>query len=143
MRISDWSSDVCSSDLVNPNASAEQVHSVFWPGQVATGKKANDDRNGLLSKTRRWLGQNDAGELYVPLITTGEYRLLEDVRSEWQGFLGLVGDEISDTSTDRLLAALELVKGQTISGVPDNRSVERWGGEECASTGSSTWSPVP
>lgn len=108
---------------VNPNATAEQVHAVFWPGQVATGKKANDDRNGLTSKTRRWLGQNDAGEFYVPLITTGEYRLHEDVRTDWQDFLGLVGDEISDTATDRLLAALELVKGQPISGVPDKRYV--------------------
>ncbi|MFK9326016.1 hypothetical protein ACJEKX_23755, partial [Escherichia coli] len=25
---------------VNPNATAEQVHAVFWPGQVASGKKA-------------------------------------------------------------------------------------------------------
>ena len=108
---------------VNPNATAEQVHSVFWPGQVATGKKANDDRNGLTSKTRRWLGQNDAGEFYVPLITTGEYRLHDDVRSDWQDFLELIGAEISDTSTDQLLAALELVKGQPISGVPDKRYV--------------------
>ena len=108
---------------VNPNATAEQVHAVFWPGQIASGKKANDDRNGLTSKTRRWLGQNDDGELYVPLVTTGEYRLHEDVRSDWQDFLGLIGDEISDTPTDRLLAALELVKGQPISGVPDKRYV--------------------
>lgn len=108
---------------VHPNASAEQVHAVFFPGQIATGEKANDDRNSLTSKTRRWLGQNDDGEWYVPYVTTGEYRLHEDVRSDWQDFLSLVGDEISDTSTDRLLAALELVKGQPISGVPDKRYV--------------------
>lgn len=108
---------------VTPNASAEQVHAVFWPGQIASGKKANDDRNGLLSKTRRWLGQNDEAEWYVPYITTGEYRLHEDIRSDWQDFLELVGDEISATSTDRLLAALDMVKGQPISGVPDKRYV--------------------
>ena len=73
--------------LTHENATAEQVHGIFWPGQPASGKKANDDRNGLLSKTRRWLGQNDDGEWYVPYITTGEYRLHDDVRSDWQDFV--------------------------------------------------------
>lgn len=108
---------------VTPNATAEQVHAVFWPGQVTSGKKANDDRNGLLSKTRRWLGQDDHGEYFVPYITTGEYRLHPDVRSDWNDFLELVGDDISTASIENLTAALELVKGQPISGVPDKRYV--------------------
>lgn len=108
---------------VTPNATAEQVHAVFWPGQVTSGKKANDDRNGLLSKARRWLGQDDQGEYFVPYITTGEYRLHPDVRSDWNDFLELVGDDISTTSTEDLTEALELVKGQPISGVPDKRYV--------------------
>ena len=109
--------------LTHENATAEQVHGIFWPGQPASGKKANDDRNGLLSKTRRWLGQNDDGEWYVPYITTGEYRLHDDVRSDWQDFVDLIGTDLSSTPTDRLLAALDLVKGQPISGVPDKRYV--------------------
>lgn len=109
--------------LTHENATAEQVHAIFWPGQPASGKKANYDRNGLLSKTRRWLGQNDEGEWYVPYITTGEYRLHDEVRSDWQDFVDLIGTDLSATSTDRLLAALDLVKGQPISGVPDKRYV--------------------
>lgn len=108
---------------VTPNATAEQVHAVFWPGQPASGKKAASDRNGLASKTRRWLGQNDEGEWYLPLITTGEYRLHEDVRTDWQDFLELVGDDLSAAPTDRLLGALDLVKGPPITGVQDKRYV--------------------
>ena len=108
---------------VTPNATAEQVHTVFWPGQVASGKKATDDRNGVVSKARRWLGQNDDGEWFIPYITTGEYRLHEGVRSDWQSFLELVGENMTNTSTEHLTAALELVKGQPISGVPDKRYV--------------------
>ena len=59
----------------------------------------------------------------MPLITTGEYRLHDDVRSDWQDFVDLIGTDLSSTPTERLLAALDLVKGQPISGVPDKRYV--------------------
>src|SRR3546814_15843983 len=52
MRISDWSSDVCSSDLVrNAGRRGRRTYSHFWPaGRLSIGRKA------LLLRARRLAG---------------------------------------------------------------------------------------
>lgn len=103
------------------NATAESVHAAFFPGQPAAGEKGNRDRAGLISKTRKWLGNADDGALYLPKITDVHYLLNPALRSDWNDFQYLIGDDVEATPTDKLVEALSLVKGQPISGVPDNR----------------------
>lgn len=103
------------------NATAESVHAAFFPGQPAAGEKGNRDRAGLISKTRKWLGNADDGALYLPKITDVHYLLNPALRSDWHDFTYLIGDDVEATPTDKLVEALSLVKGQPISGVPDNR----------------------
>lgn len=103
------------------NATAESVHAAFFPGQPAAGEKGNRDRAGLISKTRKWLGNADDGALYLPKITDVHYLLNPALRSDWHDFTYLIGDDVEATPTDKLVEALSLVRGQPISGVPDNR----------------------
>lgn len=103
------------------NATAESVHAAFFPGQPAAGEKGNRDRAGLISKTRKWLGNADDGALYLPKITNVHYLLNPALRSDWNDFQYLIGEDVEATPTDKLVEALSLVKGQPISGVPDNR----------------------
>lgn len=106
---------------LNPAATAESVHAAFFPGQPAAGEKGNRDRAGLVSKTRKWLGNADDGALYLPKITDVHYLLNPALRSDWNDFKYLIGDDVEATPTDKLVEALSMVKGQPISGVPDNR----------------------
>lgn len=103
------------------NATAESVHAAFFPGQPAAGEKGNRDRAGLISKTRKWLGNADDGALFLPKITDVHYLLNSALRSDWDEFKSLLGDDVEATPTDKLVEALGLVKGQPLSGVPDNR----------------------
>src|SRR3546814_4795090 len=60
MRISDWSSDVCSSDLVDMLAPGQQVR--FRRGGLPVGKARLHDRMGSL-------GQGESA--HIPSIMTG------------------------------------------------------------------------
>lgn len=103
---------------VNPGANAVEVHNAFWPGADPAGQKASSNRNALTHKARKWLGNDDAGEPYFPPVGTDGYRLHE-VRSDWDLWLELVGDNPSTASTENLVSALKLVQGQPFSGVKD------------------------
>lgn len=105
---------------ITNGASAQEISEAMWPGQVASGNSANARRNGLVSKLRRWLGTNDDGEEYLPRKVDA-YRI--HIATDWQVFCELVGDDIYNAPTDNLIAALELVKGQPLSGVDDRRYV--------------------
>lgn len=104
---------------VNPGASAVQVHAAFWPGKDPQGKTAASSRNGLATRTRRWLGNAEDGSPFFPHVGSGGYRLHPDVTTDWHVFRALVGDDVRHAPTSRLRAALELVEGQPISGVKD------------------------
>nr|WP_244960829.1 LysM peptidoglycan-binding domain-containing protein [Pseudoclavibacter chungangensis] len=104
---------------VNPGASAVQVHAAFWPGRDPQGKTAASNRNGLATRTRRWLGNDPDGSPYFPHVGSGGYRLHPDVTTDWHVFRALVGEDVRNASTSRLRAALELVDGQPIGGVKD------------------------
>lgn len=100
--------------------SAHELSAAMWPGLVTEGKKANSRRNGLVSKLRHWLGTNEQGEEYLPK-KVDLYRIL--VRTDWDVFCDLAGDDVHQASTEQLVAALDLVQGQPISGVADKRYV--------------------
>lgn len=122
---------------LNRGANAVEVHQAFWPAADPSGSKASTNRNALTHKARKWLGNNDAGEPYLPPVGAEGYRLHADVRSDWDLWLELVGDNPSTASTENLVQALRLVDGQPFSGVKDRYYVwaERIRQEMIASIG--------
>lgn len=122
---------------LNPGANAVQVHNALWPGKDPSGDKAAKSRNGLTSRARRWLGNALDGAQYFPPVGTQGYRLHDDVRSDWDLWLDLVGEDVTTTPTKNLIAALKLVEGQPFGGVKDKYYVwaERIRQEMIASIG--------
>jgi nucleoid-associated protein YgaU len=103
---------------LNPGADYKQVHEALWRGRSPEGKQAASNRNGLTTRARKWLGNDDDGCPYFPPVGTDGYRL-DGVPSDWDIWLALVGDDPSATPTRNLVAALELVEGQPFSAVKD------------------------
>lgn len=108
---------------LNPGANAVEVHAALWPTNDPTGKKAQQSRNGLVTRARKWLGNSDAGEPFLPPVGTKGYRLHPEIRSDWDVWLELIGDDVTTTSTANLASALRLVDGQPISGVKDKNYI--------------------
>ena len=104
---------------LNPGASAISVHDALWPGKLATGKQAQQNRNGLVSKARKWIGVSADEEEWFPKVGAQGYRLHELVRTDWDAWKELIGEDLTKTSTENLIAALRLVQGQPFSGVRD------------------------
>ncbi|KDA06946.1 hypothetical protein DC31_00175 [Microbacterium sp. CH12i] len=101
----------------HPDARTEQVHEALWPGNdpaVGTGS-----RNRLTTAARRWLGKDAAGHNYLVPATGGVYSLTESFTSDWDDWRALVGTNATTASTENLVRALSLVKGQPISGVKE------------------------
>lgn len=105
---------------LNPRASGGDVSETMWPGKRDT---ATSNRNQLMSRARRWLGgtEGDDSEFYVPNISTSQYSLHPDVKTDWDYFKDLVGSDLSKTPTRNLVAAMKLVEGQPFSGAPRRR----------------------
>lgn len=103
----------------------ENVHEALWPGQHPDGKSAQKARNELMSRARRWLGQNEEGEWYLPKVGTVGYRLHPDVRSAWDVWRELVTPDPASAETADLIQAMHLVKGQPFNGVKERRFI--WG----------------
>src|SRR3546814_14272943 len=111
MRISDWSSDVCSSDL--PVGGGE-IHLRLRRGQLFAGPEGEDPR--VLEKAA-----DDALHLD---------------RLAQSGHSGPQAADAAYDATDRHPG----LRGP-VEGVDDPRSEERRVGKECVSTCSSRWSP--
>nr|NLD41775.1 LysM peptidoglycan-binding domain-containing protein [Actinomycetales bacterium] len=96
---------------LTPGATNEQLSAALWPGREAK----NATRNSAVSRARRWLGADHTGSPYLPIATTAEnfgtYSLTH-VTTDWDQFLAVVGSDASVTPTERLCAALELVRGR-------------------------------
>lgn len=102
---------------LNPGSSLEQFHHAFWPNADPRGSKADLNRNRLSSDVRKYLGQDEGGAYYYPHAVHGEYRLDERVGTDWQLFCDLVGSTPRAATTERLVAALKLVRGAPFEGV--------------------------
>jgi len=101
----------------HPDASTDLVHEALWPGNDPG--KGTQSRNRLTVAARRWLGQDTAGRHYLVPATKGIYNLTDTFSSDWDDWQGLVGQDPTAASTENLVRALSMVKGQPISGVKD------------------------
>ena len=105
---------------LNPGASSESFHQAFWPNQDPAGKTASSNRNKLSNQTRNWLGQDKEGDPYMPHAALEGYRLDDSVLTDWGVWLDLIGEDLAQTPTPRLVAALRLVRGQPFAGVKES-----------------------
>src|SRR3546814_10463424 len=115
MRISDWSSDVCSSDLLSAKP-------VLYAANVDEDSAATGNRYSALVDERA----REAGGLCVVVSAAieAEVAALGDP-AEKREFLESLG--LEETGLARVIRA--------------GRSEERRVGKECVSTGRSRWSP--
>src|SRR3546814_14418812 len=119
MRISDWSSDVCSSDLGHPTSAA-----------VALKNIEIIEREDLVRRTRE-----DTGPYLAAKMTElSAHPMVGEARS-----LGLIGavEIVSEKGTNARFGGKE---GNTGPMVRDRRSEERRVGKECVSPCRSRWS---
>lgn len=108
---------------LTPGANSVEIHEAMWPGERADNPTKRQNRNRLVNLTRKWLGKTDAQEDYLPPSTPKgsdyEFRLHEDVTTDWDQWQQLIGADIVSTDSARIVAALELVKGVPFQGVRD------------------------
>src|SRR3546814_18077241 len=115
MRISDWSSDVCSSDL---NVVIRKVVR-RRRRRLALGRLRLPLRRGILARTRRALTAATTATTAATAFTTATEHL------------HLVGDDLGEVLLHPVLAGVLVVA----------RSEARRVGKECVSTCRSWWSP--
>jgi nucleoid-associated protein YgaU len=107
----------------NPGSRGSDISKALWPSRepnLAT-------RRSAVSRARRWLGTDPNGFEYLPRYWSADdggqadlesagYRL-RGVRTDWHSFCDLVGPDLTQTPTEDLLAALDLVRGRPFEGV--------------------------
>ena len=95
---------------LHPGVNHTAIDTAMWPGQRISGQT----RNSAVSRLRRWLGEDSAGEAYLPHHSTEGYRFTEAVATDWEEFRALVPDTaaVDRTGTEALERALALVRGR-------------------------------
>jgi DNA-binding SARP family transcriptional activator len=96
-----------------------QLQRAFWPD---TRDAANNQR-GLAKQVRVALGRSSSGEPFLPENANHHgYALHPDIRSDWDDFRALIGEDPTIASSDHLIAALHLVRGTPFAG----SNTRRW-----------------
>src|SRR3546814_15279614 len=121
MRISDWSSDVCSSDLTDYRSQVDDIYRIHV--------------------------KNNKGEM-VPIRALAEARLVlgPQALTRYNNYRAAIinGAPAPGHSRGAALAAMERLSATTLpAGYSLERSEERRVGKECVSTCRSRWSPFP
>src|SRR3546814_7642094 len=111
MRISDWSSDVCSSDLLKPGSATKPFVGVALEIVDAEGKVLEGATEGNLVVTRSWPGQmrtvwGDHARFFQTYFSTykGKYFTGDGCRRDADGYYwitGRVDDVINVRSKER------------------------------------------
>jgi len=104
--------------VLHPGATRAELHHAIWPNERHDDQKNAQKRNQYVSRTRRWLGTDDEGENYLPVVSADSHALLDHVTSDWHLWKALVGDDYRTTSTADLAAAMGLVNGQPFTAAP-------------------------
>jgi hypothetical protein len=104
--------------LLNGTVEGKQLQMAFWPD---TTNAANNQR-GLAKKVRVALGHSPDGELLLPENHNHQgYTLHPAIRSDWDDFRDLIGEDLSRTSNENLVTAIKLVRGQPFAGCNTRR----------------------
>lgn len=76
---------------------------------------AEGTRRSNMSRLRTWLGSDAAGTPYLPDAYSGRIHLHDAVTSDWEQFRRLLLGGVDRAPTERLVAALELVRGAPLA----------------------------
>lgn len=109
-------SEIAAFIALNPGLGHAALDEAIWPGNPVT----QNTRNTAISKLRRWFGRDAQGNDYLPRVDAG-YRFHDAVTTDWQLWGEWVGPDPRETPTDRLVEALQLVRGQPFAGVGPRR----------------------
>jgi hypothetical protein len=105
--------------LLNGTVDGRQLQTAFWPDTP----NASNNQRGLAKKVRVALGHSPDGELLLPENVNHQgYTLHPAIRSDWDDFRDLIGDDLSRTSNENLVAAIKLVRAQPFAGC----NTKRW-----------------
>lgn len=104
---------------LNPGTSGDTVSEVLG----AERPWAANTRNSNVSRLRKWLGKDAAGNDFVAIMGMDDYRLGDAVRTDWQRFNRYLERGLATQSTDDLERALRLVRGAPFSGRQRKRYV--------------------
>lgn len=99
--------EYCAWLLLHPGGTPQQMGSALL---VAEGTRRSN-----MSRLRTWLGADPSGELYLPDAYSGRIRLHDEVTSDWTELSLLVAGGVNRLPLDRLLTALELVRGAPLA----------------------------
>ncbi|GAA4660122.1 LysM peptidoglycan-binding domain-containing protein [Arthrobacter cryoconiti] len=103
--------------------STEEYDQAIHPNKSMTASM----RNPLISRARKWLDSTADGQDFLAKFDVAKsYTLLDEVRTDWDIFQELVGEDAATASLARLEAALELVTGQPFQGVKAARGAWGW-----------------
>lgn len=92
------------------------LHPGSTPAQMlAALLVADGTRRSNMSRLRTWLGSRPDGALYLPDAYSGRIWLDESVSSDWEELTLLVTGGVNKAPLDRLVAALELVRGAPLA----------------------------
>jgi DNA-binding SARP family transcriptional activator len=106
---------------LHPGSTRMEFDEAIWGQGVRVDSQ---NRNTLMSRTRRWLGDKPDGSPYLPHITEDEYGLDPAVTCDWVEFQKLyrAGFHGSGLDADVALAkALALVQGRPFAGTLPNK----------------------
>ena len=99
--------EYCAWLLLHPGSTPQQMGAALL---VADGTRRSN-----MSRLRTWLGADAAGDLYLPDAYSGRIQLHDEVTSDWDELLLLTAGGVNRQPLDRLLAALELVRGAPLA----------------------------
>lgn len=92
---------------MHPSAARQQLIETIWPNRVSDSTVKSS-----LSRARAWIGENpETGNRYVQGL-----KVDPAVRSDWEIFTSITGDDISRATSEDLEKALALVNGRPFEG---------------------------
>jgi DNA-binding SARP family transcriptional activator len=91
---------------LHPGANYHAIDAAIWPG----ARDNTNTRNTSMSKLRRWLGKDADGNDHMPRHSTAGYSLGDAVRTDWDSWKELIPGKASEVATDKLEAALGLIR---------------------------------
>lgn len=110
--------EYCAWLLLHPGCTPQQMGAALL---VAEGTRRSN-----MSRLRSWLGADETGELYLPDAYSGRIELHDQVTSDWDEFSLLTAGGVNRLPLDRLITALELVRGAPLA----DASPSQWGWAE-------------
>lgn len=99
------------------------LQQAFWPDTV----NAKDSQRKLVRLVRQALGADPTGTPLFPENKSQEgYQLHPAIRSDWDDFRSLIGDDLTQTTNEDLVAAIKLVRGTPFAGISTRRGWWAW-----------------